>query len=225
VSQQINLFNPVFLKQKKHFSAVTMLQSLGLVLLGSVALGVYASFQVTGLHREADAISIQLKATQARLTQVNAAQGSRTKSKALEEQMLKAEAEVAALQQVTNILRQGDLGNAKGYSEYFRAFSRQIVDGVWLTSLYIAEAGGDIVIQGRATQPQLVTRYINRLKQEQVMQGKSFATLEMHTPQAEPANRNAQPAPPRMPAVYIDFRLQSSEAVKEQAGLAGAKSK
>jgi len=35
VSQQINLFNPVFLNQRKLFSVVTMLQALGLIVVGA----------------------------------------------------------------------------------------------------------------------------------------------------------------------------------------------
>ena len=31
MSQQINLFNPIFMKQKKYFSVTTMLQALGLI--------------------------------------------------------------------------------------------------------------------------------------------------------------------------------------------------
>jgi hypothetical protein len=34
MSQQINLFNPLFLKQKKYFSTVTMLQALGFYAYG-----------------------------------------------------------------------------------------------------------------------------------------------------------------------------------------------
>src|SRR5260221_6478966 len=40
MSQQINLYNPVFLKQKHYFSAMTMVQALAVVLAG--AAGIYA---------------------------------------------------------------------------------------------------------------------------------------------------------------------------------------
>ena len=38
MSQQINLFNPLFMRKEKYFSARTMLQSLGLIVLGLVVL-------------------------------------------------------------------------------------------------------------------------------------------------------------------------------------------
>ena len=37
MSQQINLFNPLFMRKEKYFSARTMLQSLVLIALGMVA--------------------------------------------------------------------------------------------------------------------------------------------------------------------------------------------
>ena len=42
MSQQINLYNPIFLKQEKHFSARTMLQATGVVLLGAAGVCAYA---------------------------------------------------------------------------------------------------------------------------------------------------------------------------------------
>ena len=45
MSQQINLFNPIFLKQKRYFSAATMLQALGLVLGGMLVFYGYTAYQ------------------------------------------------------------------------------------------------------------------------------------------------------------------------------------
>ena len=42
MSQQINLFNPLFMRKEKYFSARTLLQSLGLIVLGLAALYAYA---------------------------------------------------------------------------------------------------------------------------------------------------------------------------------------
>ena len=42
MSQQINLFNPLFLEKKKYFSAVTMTQALGLIVLGMAGFYTFA---------------------------------------------------------------------------------------------------------------------------------------------------------------------------------------
>ena len=57
MSQQINLFNPLFLNQKKYFSARTMLQSLAVLVAGLVAISAYVLQQETMLERQAAASS------------------------------------------------------------------------------------------------------------------------------------------------------------------------
>jgi hypothetical protein len=209
VSQQINLFNPIFLKQKKYFSAVAMVQALGLVLLGSILLVFYTKYQLGLLEREAISVSGQLVTVQSQLAKVTAEYAPRQNSKSFDDQIRAAETEVRSLQQVSDVLKNGELGNTKGYSEYLRAFSRQIVNGLWLTDISLVGAGNEIGIKGRTVNPALVPAYISRLKHEPSMQGKSFATLEMQVPQADPTKTDSGAKPKA--AGYIEFNLQSSE--------------
>lgn len=221
MSQQINLFNPVFLKKKKYFSALTMVQALGMILAGSLVLSVYIHFHLSGLAREAEASGLQLKAAQDQLARVNALSAQRTKNKALEEDAQKAEEESASLQRQFDVLKGGDFGNTEGYSEYFRAFARQVVDGLWLTGLSLTAGGNEVGIHGRTLRPELVPVYINRLKSEPVMKGKAFATLEMQAPSESVSegasnNNNASPRKPREHPAYIEFHLQSSNSERER---------
>jgi Tfp pilus assembly protein PilN len=222
VSQQINLFNPIFLKQKKHFSAKTMLQGLGLILLGSIAVVAYARLQLSSLSNEAAATSDRLKATQEQLTKVVTEYAPKKKSGVLEDEVKQVETDLKARQHVIDLVQKGDLGNTKGYSAYFRALSRQIVGGLWLTGFRID--GGGIELRGRALQPELVPEYIARLGQEPVMKGKSFSALEMHVPmvdkpvKSDAAASGSGAATQQVPASYIEFRLRSEEAVSNSAG-------
>lgn len=228
MSQQINLFNPIFRKQKKYFSALTMAQTLGMIVAGAVVLAAYGRFQLSRLDQQVAASNAQLAAVQKQLDLFKAQAGARQTSKALEDEVRKMEAEVKSLQSAFGTLRNGEFGNTKGYSEYLKAFARQIIDGVWLTGFHISGTGAEIGLQGRALQPELVPAYIGRLKNEPVMRGKSFAALEMQVPQVEQteqAGKDSAPAIKRVPAKYIEFNLQSSVKPDEQAGLPGVKSK
>jgi Tfp pilus assembly protein PilN len=218
VSQQINLFNPIFLRQEKHFSALTMAQALGVILLGCVLLSVYTQFRLSLLNREAAEVDGQLATVQASLDKLNQTYSPRQKSKSIEDQVAAAEAEIKSLKQVLTALQSGDMGDTKGYSEYMGAFARQIVDGVWLTGFRIQGAGSEMEIDGRALQPDLVPAYIGRLGQESVFRGKSFETFEMHMPESKPSDKPGDAAP--NPPPYIEFTLQSSS--KEQANPSGA---
>lgn len=208
MSQQINLFNPIFLKTKKYFSATAMAQSLGLLVLGMALIAAYAHFQVESLGKEAAATTRQLTDAQMQLAKALAENAPRARSKVLENQVAQAELQIASLGQVFTVLQNGDIGNTKGYSEYLRAFSRQIVDGVWLTGLSLVGAGNEIAVDGRALQPELVATYVNRLKREPVLQGKSFGTLQMQVPRADQTGKS-EPTSGQQNGLagYIEFSL------------------
>jgi len=209
VSQQINLFNPIFRQQKKYFSAATMVQALGLILLGTVLLGAYTMYRSTRLAADAAAAHNQLAAAQTQMVQVSAAFPLPQKSPRLEAEIKAVEGELASLQKVSEVLQRRELGDTKGYAEYFRAFARQIVPGLWLTGINIHGAGAEIGLQGKALNPELVPAYIGKLRNEPVLKGKSFSTLEMGVPRQRVAAEKDGPAH-ESAAGYINFSLRSS---------------
>jgi hypothetical protein len=221
VSQQINLFNPIFLKQKKIFTAVPMVEALGVIVAGALLLNWYAVQNVGELEKEAAAGKAILAKREQRLNQAKAQFAPRTKDPTLAAQVTAAEAELKALHDVTSVLQGGALGNTAGYAEYFRALSRQNVNGLWLTGVSINGAGNDIGVQGRAMQATLIPNYIARLTGERVMRGKTFASLDIGRPDAAaPATSAAVPgaaaAPAPAAAPFVEFSLQSTvqEAAK-----------
>lgn len=223
MSQQINLFNSAFRKQRKYFSAVNMAQALGLILAGSAVLAAYTNQQLAGLSTQRAATSAQLGVAKAQQAKVNAQFAPQQKTKSLENEVQKTEAEVKAQQQVFDLLQKGEFGNTTGYAEYLRAFSRQIVGGLWLTGFSLYGAGNEIGLQGRALQPELVPAYISRLRREPVMLGKAFSILEMRVPQVhQMVKGDAAAAKQLVPAAYIEFSLQSAAAAKDAANPAAA---
>lgn len=209
MSQQINLFNPIFLKQKKMFTALPMAEALGVIIAGALLLDWYAVRSVGELEREAAAGKAMLAKREQRLTRARAQFAPRARDPALAAQVTAAEAELKALHDVAAVLQGGALGNTAGYAEYFRAFSRQNVNGLWLTGLSINGAGNDIGVQGRAMQATLIPSYIARLTGERIMRGKTFASLDIGRPDAAGAA-----APAASP--FVEFSLQSTlqEAAK-----------
>lgn len=215
MSQQINLFNPIFLKQKKYFSAVAMLQALGLIVLGAVCISVYSGYQSSSVSKEEASTFAQLIVVQAELNKVNVAYAPHPNNQTIEDSVTKTGLEVKSLQQVFDTLEKGDIGNTKGYSAYLSAFSRQIVDGLWLTGFSIIGAGNEMDLRGRALRPELVPYYIGRLKNETVMQGKTFSALNIHAPQIAASN-NDHEGRSSIAAPYVEFDLRSSGIAKEK---------
>lgn len=208
MSQQINLFNPLFRKQKKYFSAVTMLQALSLILLGSLLLYGYAWYRMSTLDEQAQQTASALKATQAQLMETTAQFGPRQPSQLLTEEVARMEAKLQARQRVVGMLESGELGNSRGFSGFFRALARQTMNGVWITSFHVSGAESDMAISGRALQPELVPVYLTRLKTETILAGKSFSNMEIRLPAAEAA-ADGKPLPGYR---FIEFNLGKAEA-------------
>ena len=214
MSQQINLFNPIFLKQKKIFTALPMAEALGAIVLGALLLTWYAGRSVDQLAQQAAAGKLLVAERERRLVEANKQFAPRQKSPTLAADVAQAEAELASLLRVQAFLQEGTLGNSAGYAEYFRALARQNIHGVWLTGVTIVGAGTDIGVQGRALQPALIPQYIGRLKTERVMQGKTFASLDIARPETAAtaaviagANNSVPAAPAGAP--FVQFSLQT----------------
>ena len=203
MSQQINLFNPVFLKQQKLFSLLTMLQGLGLILLGSLLFYAYAIYQVSELSRQSEQSSRRFNAEQTRLLGYSAEFSPQQANQRLQDELQQLEKKVAEANTLVEVLRSGAVGNTTGYSEYMRAFSRQVVPGLWLTGFTVTGDAAQISLNGGVLDPELVPVYIQKLGREGVMQGKNFSTLQMQQPKVDVKDK--------VTAVhYLEFTLHST---------------
>lgn len=212
MSQQINLFNPLFLKQKKIFSAITMAQVLGVVLVACILISLLVGWQMRIREKQAADSTAQVTKLKSALDNAALHYAPHTADAALDGRLEKAQGDVQSLESVQTALNGGGIGDTKGYSIYFRSFSRQIVNGVWLTGINIDGAGQQIDIRGRALQADLVPEYLQRLGRETEMKSKTFATLDMKAPPPpDPKNAPDDKAKAAPTVAYIEFDLESLE--------------
>jgi Fimbrial assembly protein (PilN) len=176
VSQQINLFNPQFLEQKRYFSAETMVQALGLLVLGILGFYGFVYWQDRDAVRQA-AESARAYDQQKALLAKAAAELNPEKFESQLDQDLKTTEAAIALRRLLLSEIQSGTGAPSAYSEYLRAFARQTVQGLWLTGIQITEGGGQLNLSGRALQADLVPVLIARLKQEAVLRGRPLDAL------------------------------------------------
>ncbi len=195
MSQQINLFNAAFHKTQTHFTLLAMLQSLGLLLAGGLLLYAYAAYQVSTLEAQLVRSTLRLNAEQASLAGYSAGYSPQHTNELLQNELQQLEKKAADEKQLADTLSTGAISNTAGYSEYFRAFARQVVPGLWLTSFKITAA--DISLSGGALKPELVPAYIQNLGHEAVMQGKRFSDLNMQ---------------PAIGSKHLEFTLHSTPA-------------
>ena len=119
MSQQINLFSPVFLKKRKiRYSVATMLRVLGLIVAGAVLVYGYLVYQTNALTKQAAETEKILASEQARLTKFTSENAPQQASAQLQNDIKKAEAQLKArLEMVETLKHGGTIGSTEGYSE------------------------------------------------------------------------------------------------------------
>jgi hypothetical protein len=179
VSQQINLFNPVFLAQKKVFSARTMAIGAGIVLAALVALHGAQRVQLVMLQRQLADTDKQFKEAQRQLTMFTAAKKP-SPGKVLEDEAARLEERLVSQQKLLESFSKGSLGNVEGFARHLTALARQTVAGVWITGFTIDGSDGLKQLRGRLQQPELLPTYLRKLHQEEVFRGQAFTEFHMN---------------------------------------------
>jgi len=193
MSQQINLLNPRLTRQRDYFSFPNMLQGLGLVVFGSLLFYSYAFYQSSQLTKQFEENTKRYNSEQARLTQFTRDFSPKQSKEELQAEVSMLEKELAEKKELVEVLRSSAGGSTAGFSEYMRAFARQIVQGVWLTGFTLS-GEGVIRLSGGAVNPELLPIYIQRLGKEQIMHDKTFSALKIEA---------------AVPLRYVTFDLSS----------------
>ncbi|TMI00185.1 MAG: hypothetical protein E6H43_12290 [Betaproteobacteria bacterium] len=195
MTQQINLYSPLFRKQKKLLSAMALLQATGLLVLAVAGFYFYLSAQTSRLEARVADSSRQLQNELEQLKVHGTQQSPDARVKLLAERRKKLEAEFSERTQALQAMDKGAAGRTEGYSGLLRALARLSMDGIWLTRVRFSEERGEAFIAGRAARPELVPLYLQRLRTEERLQGQDFSSLEITRP--------------AQPARFIEFVLSS----------------
>ena len=117
MSQQINLFNPIFLQQQKLFSAVTMAQGLGVISLAVLAFAAYSTYRSTQVTNEARVAAAQLKTAQDDLVKMIDQTRPIALNKTIEDDIRKAESRLRARSHGSGSAFRGHAGDRRRAAE------------------------------------------------------------------------------------------------------------
>ncbi len=223
MSQQINLFNPVFRKQRIALTFASMFALVLLALLTLLAIGAYRQQHVKGLQQEAASAEALLAAQRKYADRLKGDSVAAKGDAGAAAEIARLESELKTARASMEALAGGALGDRHGFAEYLRAFSRQSLNGLWLTGFSIG--GGQVALQGRTMQPDLVPNYIQRLNQESVLKGRVFSTLEMRQPKPAPEapakdgnESKAASSAEKMPA-FLEFSMGTADSAVSPAAV------
>lgn len=179
MKQQINLYQPIFRKQKIIFSAQTVAWlALGLLLL-LLIWALLISQRVAALERQLDSQRAAEQRVLAQFVELGRDQPEDLNQAALEQ-------ELEALSQRRNELRQSmeaisqrrPVADSRLHERY-DALARQRPTGLWLIELQLDEQQGDISMRGRALAARLLPAYLDALSDEPLISGTRFRQIRV----------------------------------------------
>ena len=179
MQQQVNLYQPMFRKQKVVFSAVTMLQISVLFLVLFSGIYAYQVYQLKPYQAQLDNIDKELAQLSQQVAVFENKFKTKDKSKLLESEIKKLEAQLVQKEQISNVLGKRSFGNSQGFSAYLEAFARQHVEGTWLTRINVLAGGSRLNLNGKTLSSELVPGYIQKLSNEQRLKAATFNVMEI----------------------------------------------
>ncbi len=177
MSQQINLYQPIFRTQKKVFSALTILQVAGVFLLGLLAIYGYGRWQVAALQAEVTELELRRDTAIDQLQAVTRSATPDSRAHIFEDQLREARRDRDRLTSMLSALERGHFGDPDGFSGHLSGLARQRVNGLWLTRVLVRDGG--LELEGRTEAAELLPRYLARLGRESAFAGMRFARYEL----------------------------------------------
>lgn len=203
--QQINLYQPVFRHEKKIFSALALLELLGLILL--LLVGVYGllRWQLSQLDDDLAALQQHHTTLSSQIERMEQAQAGKD-LEALDQQIQSLEQRSELLAQ---LLDRMDTFAAPGsrFSTLLTDLAKVQIPGLWLTRIHL-QAGGTTTLEGTAMAPETVPRYLRQLADQPQLGRK-------HLDQVEIARNPDQPR--RLHFTLSDQPLEGREAPSRRA--------
>jgi Tfp pilus assembly protein PilN len=89
--------------------------------------------------------------------------------------------------QVRQVVAGGTAGRASGHAALLLALARQADPAVWLTGVTVSPDGLSIELVGRMADPAALPGYLERLRREPLLQGRSFAQLQLRRLESDSA--------------------------------------
>jgi Tfp pilus assembly protein PilN len=177
--QQINLCTPIFLTQKRYFSADTMAQALGVFLLLGGALSAYwtwslkqvsAGYQqsVATNQREIDRLQAAIKVSQASTAPADAA---------LVQELQQRRDELQHREQLLEELRRGLTREGWGHSARLQLVAQSIPPQAWVTEIKADDSR--LELSGYTLEPAALNVWMARLAASPLLQGQQLATVKV----------------------------------------------
>jgi len=178
MTQQINLYSPILLAPRRHFSARAMLQSLALLMVALVGLSLWSVNQTQGLKRNLASATAAEQAEHQRLSAALAARPTTpVNTSALEQELAQAHKQLADKELLLAELAPAAAHAQDSRSALLRVLARTVPAPVWLTEVKLVD--GRVELAGATQQPEALRPWLEQLAAQPALAGQSLQALRV----------------------------------------------
>lgn len=228
MAQQINLLTPILLAPRRYFSALTLLQATGLLVVAGIAASVWLQYRDRQAEQEHQALLAQYATQRQQLLMARANLPAPLDANALAQQMQALEAGNAQRQALLASLgTEGTRRLGQRHSDLLALVARTLPDAAWVTELRYAP--GRVEIAGGTLDTAVLRPWLGQLAASPLLAGQELSALRverMGAPGTETAanpllERGASLAQSRLP-VWA-FRVVSAPVAPAGAASGGSR--
>ncbi|MDP3700942.1 MAG: PilN domain-containing protein [Hylemonella sp.] len=193
--QQINLCTPIFLAQKRYFSAQTMAAALGVfVLLG----GALSGYWIWTLQSLTEGYAQSVSANQREIVRLQAAirlnkENSAPADAALVQELQARQGELERRQALLAELTRGLLREGQGHAARLQLVASSIPPQAWVTT--IKADALTMELGGYTLEPAALNGWMERLAQSPLLQGQQLSVVKVERVATDGRGPGAAPAP------------------------------
>ncbi len=181
--QQINLFQPVFRKQHKVFSAATLAQITAAVAFLLLLLLVHASWTLANMKASADNLQQQYSHMQQEISALE--DTLRTPdTESLDNEIENLQTRIEARSELLERFDDLAIENQNGFYNQFLTLAKQYIPGLWLEGVSV-DNRARIEVRGGTLNAQLVPVYLQQLAKQSELSAMPFETVKMTRPDPE----------------------------------------
>ena len=180
--QQINLYQPIFRRERKSLSAITVATTLGIVAVVLTGFSLYTARSIDSLQAQVAALTEQQQDQQAQLTKVGEALSRHARRADVEARVKALTATLNERTQALQVLQSGAAGQTSGFASRLEALARRHVDGLWIDGLAMSGTHSTMSITGGSVDADIVPVYLRSLSGEAVLSGTRFDDFVIERP-------------------------------------------
>lgn len=180
--QQINLYQPVFSKERRPLSARIVGASFAALIVALTAYAFYAQSKVSSLSAEIDALRTQQTDQQAALEAPPAL--GKPELTELKASIASLEHKLEERRNALQVLQSGAAGQPIGFAARMEALAKRHIEGLWIDKLVLSGTNGSMSLSGATLDADLVPAYLRNLALESVLSGARFDEFVIERPLA-----------------------------------------